>query len=383
MKFTVNRSLLKEQLAIFKGVIDLKSPLGIMTFIHFKADERLRLRVVTGESQLTLDIDAEVIEPGEVLLPGGLITEVVGTYAGDDATFNYDRSLSKEVSIICGRNTTHFSTVPVEEFVPAWSVDGKYDRNMPVVDLKRAIDYVSFAAAPRNDDREALRCVSFKINKGILELACADGYRLARSRTAIMEEDLFEDIAIVLDNRAMSDLRHVISGRIDDIEISVHGGESRYVGFRAPGFEFIVRKVQLTYIDYEKYAQSEYNSSVTLQAKSLAGIAKTVRTMAMGNSFIPVIKLFSGNGVLQLKTRDYIEEDKSASASVEAVCDGEEFSIALNGNYLLQGLKAIESHCEETDKLIIRRSKMRPAVLELEGQDTFFYVIMPVEQNEK
>lgn len=382
MKFTVNRSLLKEQLAILKSVIETNSPLKLLTFIHFKADDRLRLRIVTSESQLTLDVEAEITDPGEVLLPGELITEVVGTYAGDDITFSYGKSLSKELALTCGRNTTHFAMVPVEDFVPAWVVEEKYDRRIPAGDLKRAIDFVSFAAATRNDNREALRCMSFKINKGIMELACADGYRLSRSRAAIVEEDLFEDIAAVLDNRAMVDLCRVISGRTDDIEISVHGGESCNVGFRAPGFEFVVRKVQVTYIDYEKYSSSEYNSSVTLKAKTLAGIAKTVRTMAMGDSYIPVIKLFSGDGVLQLKTKD-TEEDKSASATVEAVCDGEEFSIALNGNYLLAGLKAIEKHCEEADKLIIRRSKMRPAVLELEGQDSFFYVIMPVDMNDK
>jgi len=386
MKFTVSRSLLAEQLSILKGLIETKSHIQILSFIHIKADTRLWLKIVTGlsRSQLTLDIDADVTSPGEILLPGELFTEVVETYAGDNITFEYDKpalqleSTRKDLSVTCGRTTTHFAMVPVGEFVPPMVIKGNYDRWIPAGEFQRAIDFVLFSVADKNNPSAELRSVSFKINKGILELASADGFRLSRSRTVIQEEDLFENIAVTIDGVSMAGLRRVLSGRTDNIAISVHEGDEHIVGFKAPGFEYLTHKGPHQYIEYEKFYPDEFTGSVTLPAKNLVKVAKAIRTMAMG-AYFPVITLRSGNGVLQMKTKDDVDEDKSASVTIDAECAGEQVNFSLNGNYLLDCLKAVEKHCEDTDKLVIRCSKSKPAIFEIDGKDAFFYLVMPVE----
>ncbi len=175
MKFQVDRDVLAEAVGWASRALPARPVIPVLSGLLLQAaDDGLTLSCFDYEVSARVEVDAEIAEPGTVLVPGRLLAEITRSLPSLPVEFADD---PEGVSLTCGSASFTLVTLPVEEYpdlpdLPhtAGTVDGGV--------LAAAISQVT-PAASRDDTLPLLTGVNIEVDGETMTLAATDRYRLA------------------------------------------------------------------------------------------------------------------------------------------------------------------------------------------------------------
>jgi DNA polymerase-3 subunit beta len=175
MKFQVERDVLAEAVGWVSRALPARPVIPVLTGLLLQAaEDGLTLSCFDYEVSARAEVDAEVAEPGTVLVPGRLLAEITRSLPSLPVEFADD---PEGVSLTCGSASFTLVTLPVEEYpdLPALSqTAGTVDGGA----LAAAVGQVA-PAASRDDTLPLLTGVNLEVDDETLTLAATDRYRLA------------------------------------------------------------------------------------------------------------------------------------------------------------------------------------------------------------
>src|ERR1700761_2290403 len=174
MKFQVERDVLAEAVGWASRALPSRPVIPVLSGLLLQAADGLTLSCFDYEVSARVEVDAEVAEPGTVLVPGRLLAEITRSLPSLPVEFADD---PEGVSLTCGSASFTLVTLPVEEYpdLPALSqTAGTVDGG----DLAAAIGQVA-PAASRDDTLPLLTGVNVEVAGDMMTLAATDRYRLA------------------------------------------------------------------------------------------------------------------------------------------------------------------------------------------------------------
>ena len=175
MKFQVERDVLAEAVGWASRALPARPVIPVLSGLLLQAAEgALTLSCFDYEVSARVEVDAEIAEPGTVLVPGRLLAEITRSLPSLPVEFADD---PEGVSLTCGSASFTLVTLPVEEYpdlpelpCTAGTVDGGV--------LAAAISQVT-PAASRDDTLPLLTGVNIEVDGETMTLAATDRYRLA------------------------------------------------------------------------------------------------------------------------------------------------------------------------------------------------------------
>ena len=174
MKIRVDRDVLAEALAWVARALPTRPVVPVLSGLRLEAGTGLTLSCFDYEVSATAQIEAEVGEPGTVIVPGRLLAEITRSLPALAVEVATD---ADTVNLTCGSAEFTLFALPAEEYpeLPAppplaGTVDGGV--------LGAAISQV-VTAASRDDTLPMLTGVCLDIDGAALTLAATDRYRLA------------------------------------------------------------------------------------------------------------------------------------------------------------------------------------------------------------
>jgi DNA polymerase-3 subunit beta len=174
MRFQVERDVLADAVAWVSRALPGRPVIPVLSGLLLTAADDLTLSCFDYEVSARVQVDAKVVEPGIVLVPGRLLAEITRSLPSLPAEFADD---PEGVSLTCGSASFTLVTLPVEDYpelpgLPqaAGTVDGGA--------LAAAISQVT-PAASRDDTLPLLTGVNIEVNGETMTLAATDRYRLA------------------------------------------------------------------------------------------------------------------------------------------------------------------------------------------------------------
>ena len=174
MRFRVEREALAEALAWVARALPTRPVVPVLSGLRLDAGPGLTLSCFDYEVAATAQIEADVLEPGTVIVPGRLLTEITRSLPALAVDIATD---ADGVSVTCGSAEFTLVALSAEEYpalpVPP-AVAGTVDGGL----LGAAIGQV-VPAASRDDTLPMLTGVCLDIEDGTLTLAATDRYRLA------------------------------------------------------------------------------------------------------------------------------------------------------------------------------------------------------------
>jgi len=151
MKFQVERDVLAEAVGWSVRALPARPVIPVLAGLLLQAADGLTLSCFDYEVSARAEVDADVAEPGTVLVPGRLLAEITRSLPSLPVEFADDPD---GVSLTCGSASFTLVTLPVEEYpdlpvlsLTAGTVDGG--------DLAAAVGQV--AADRQEPPRDALR----------------------------------------------------------------------------------------------------------------------------------------------------------------------------------------------------------------------------------
>lgn len=185
------------------------------------ADDHLNVRAADREMSIQYRVRAQVVEEGQVMLLGGVATDLVNLFPeeqvvmrldnhsndGDDEDGSSGHNERHDVALQCARHQAHVRAWRPNTIITLPPGDTPIAR-MEAEGLRDAIRRVAYAAAA--DSAHRLSAVEMAFSEEHVTLAAADGYRLARYRAPLVEQITEEPEVFAVPIRGVKVLRDLL-----------------------------------------------------------------------------------------------------------------------------------------------------------------------------
>ncbi|HEU5224084.1 MAG TPA: DNA polymerase III subunit beta [Candidatus Lumbricidophila sp.] len=175
MKFEVNRDVFSEAVSFAVKLLPPRTTLPILSGVLLEAhDGRIVLSSFDYEVSSRTEIEADVSEPGTVLVSGRLLAEIAGRLPNAPVRV---RTEDSKIVVACGSANFTLLSMPVEEY-PTIPEVGAPTGVVPADAFADAVAQVGVAAS-RDDVTPVITGVQLEVQATSLGLVATDRYRVA------------------------------------------------------------------------------------------------------------------------------------------------------------------------------------------------------------
>jgi DNA polymerase-3 subunit beta len=346
MRFVVERDALAEAVAWIARSLPSRPVIPVLSGLLLQAAaDGLTLSCFDYEVSARISIDADVTEPGTVLVPGRLLAEITRSLPGHPIEVD-DKD---DMTLTCGPASFNLVTLPVGEYprlpeLPrlAGTVDGGV--------LATAIGQVT-PAASRDDTLPVITGVNVEIEGDTITLVATDRYRLAIRELGWHPARPGTSATLLVPAKTLSDAARMMMPGVP-VRIMTRGTEGTgrnggtdpagslrvadaMIGFESGGRRLTTRLIAGEYIKYSSKFPADFGSYGDMPAVPLVEAVKRVALVAERGSSVR-LSFEPGRVTIEAGTKGQAR----ARETVAADFSGEESAIAFSPQYLLDGLAA-------------------------------------------
>lgn len=326
--------------------------------------QELIIRATNLDLGIEIKIPAKIYSPGKVLVPSNIFSQFLNNLRGE-----------KSVTLELKGDTLHFSsesenvkfkTLPAEEFpvIPKQEAEALITTSAQNIAL--GLKSVFFAASPSSMKPE-LSSVYVYGDGNDLVFVGTDSFRLAEKKIRI--DDLFEGTFLLpFKNtseiiRTLDDVKEKVSLKISKNQISIETSNVLLVS----------RIVEGSYPDYRQVIYKEPKTEAVFLRDDFEGVMKSSSTFT--NKFHQIsINISVPQKVFTISSSN--QDTGELVEKIDAALSGESIEINFNHKYTADVLQALK-----TDSLSFSlNGSGKPAIIKPVGDNTFLYVVMPMNR---
>ncbi|MDQ7876930.1 DNA polymerase III subunit beta [Microbacterium sp. QXD-8] len=379
MKFHVNRDVFSEAVSFVVKLLPQRNPQPILAGVLIEASaEGLSLAAFDYEASARTTIDATVDDPGTILVHGRLLSDIASRLPNAPIQIEVDDDGG--ILLTCGSARFTLASMPVQEYPAIPEVTGDSGL-VPSEDFATAIAQVAFAAS-RDDVTPVLTGVQLEVSGTSLSLVATDRYRVAlreipwdgggtatdESTTALVPARTLTEVGKTFAHGG--DISIAFSGSGDREIIAFTAGNKTVTSLLIKGNFPPVRRLFPE--------QTEHHAVV-----NTAELAEAVRRVSLVlDRSAPLRFTFTADSVSMDASGT---EQARATESVDAtLLGGDEVTLGLNPQYLLESLGAVKSEFVRiTFTSSENANKLSPVLItpqtsvDRAGSDSFRYLLQP------
>jgi len=378
VKFHVNRDVFSDAVSFVVKLLPQRNPQPILAGVLIEATEAgLSLAAFDYEASARTTIEATVDEPGTILVHGRLLSEIASRLPNAPIQMTLDADGG--ILLSCGSARFTLASMPVQEYPAIPEVTGESGL-VPAEDFATAIAQVAFAAS-RDDVTPVLTGVQLEVTGNRLSLVATDRYRVAlreipwdggqvasdETTTALVPARTLQEVGKTFAHSG--DISIAFSGSGDREIIAFTAGNKTVTSLLIKGNFPPVRRL---------FPEATEHHAVV----NTADFVEAVRRVALVlDRSAPLRFTFTADGVSMDASGT---EQARASESVDATLSGEDVTLGLNPQYLLESLGAVRSEFTRvTFTSSENANKLSPVLVtpqtsvDKAGEETFRYLLQP------
>ncbi len=323
--------------------------------------------------------DATVNKSGAITVPSKLLSEIVNKLPSETPVSLLVDESSDNILIKSDRGSFNIKGIPSDDYPSLPFVESGTSLNIDPSSFLKALKLTIFASSS-DDSKQLLTGVNFTFNLKYLESAATDGHRLAvvlvDNKENFDEKEDFvsneENLSVTIPTRSLREIEKLVSLRSSENSIKLFYDKGQVV-FISSNQIITTRTLEGSYPNYSQLIPDNFTKLFTFNTKKIIESLERIAVLADQQSSVVKIKLNEKD--LALVSAD-AQDIGNASELVPASFDFDEFDIAFNVRYLLEGLKVISS-----ENVIFKCNlPTTPAVLVPEDNiNSFTYLVMPVQ----
>ncbi|WP_068928223.1 DNA polymerase III subunit beta [Planobispora rosea] len=360
MKFRVNRDVLAEAVAWAARVLPSRPAVPVLSGLLLEAGDDLVLSAFDYDVSARATVEADVAEPGRVLIPGRILAEITRSLPGEPVEVVTGGA---EAVLTCGSAEFGLLTMPVEDFPTLPEMPPRIGAVGGGV-FATAVGQVA-PAASRDEALPMLTAVRIDAAGENMTMAATDRYRIAAREFDWRPEQPDAAAAAMVPARVLVEVARSLRGG----EVAVALGEG-IAGFESVGRSTTVRLLDEQFIDYRSRLTDDWSIRADLPVAPFVEAIKRVALVAGSNTAIS-LSFTRGQVVVQAGGGDF----GRGTEAVDAELSGDDIRIAFQSQFLLDGLSGVHTELVR----INMESPTRPALIaEVPGdaEPAFRYLVM-------
>jgi DNA polymerase-3 subunit beta len=371
MKFSVDSAALSDSVNWVSRSLSTRPIMTALLGIVIDAQKDVTLSASDLETSAKSSFDAEIKEPGRVLVPGRLLTEISKALPNKTVTFNLD---GNRVLVTAGSAKFTLPTLPLNEY-PNLPTMPETSGNITSELFATAVNQVAVAAG-RDDSLPTLTGIHVDINKETITFAATDRYRLAVREINWTPNNPEEATTALLRARTLADAAKTISSTKNiSFALAPTTSNERLIGFTTEQKSMTSRQLDGTFPPYRHLLPSDSIATAVVEVSTLLD---SVRRVALVTDKTVPLRLKFANNTLQLEAG--AGDEAQATEEIQISYTGEPIDIAFNPTFLADGLNALGTAYVN----IAFTGSNKPAVLsgknKADGEidSSYRYLLMPM-----
>jgi DNA polymerase-3 subunit beta len=378
VRFHVNRDVFSEAVSFVVKLLPQRNPQPILAGVLIEAsDAGLSLAAFDYEASARTTIEATVDDPGTILVHGRLLSEIASRLPNAPIQVEVDEDGG--IVLSCGSARFTLASMPVQEYPAIPEVTGDSGL-VPAEDFATAIAQVAFAAS-RDDVTPVLTGVQLEVSGTALSLVATDRYRVALREIpwdgGAAASD--ESTAALVPARTLTEVGKTFS-HSGDISIAFSGsGDREIIAFTAGNKTVTSLLIKGNFPPVRRLFPEATEHHAVVNTAELAEAVRRV-SLVLDRS-APLRFTFTTDSVSMDASGT---EQARASESVDANLVGEDVTLGLNPQYLLESLGAVKSEFVRiTFTSSDNANKLSPVLItpqtsvDRAGADSFKYLLQP------
>ena len=334
MKFQVNRDVLSEAVSFAVRLLPQRTTTPVLGGILIEADANtVRLSVFDHEVSAQVEIIAQVETPGRTLVPGRLLSDIATKLPNAPVEFKLEGT---KVHVACG--TTKFA-LPIMDVAAYPTLP-----EIPVVSGVVAGDVFATAinqaaaAAMKDDVQPIYTAIQIETTGDELSLLATDKYRMALVEVAWKANPGAEGASVLVPSKTLQEVAKTFANQ-GDVSLSIINNEERQmVAFQANNRSVTALLIKGNYPPIKTMFSTEVENYSVVSKQDL--LESTRRVMLVVQRDHP-IKYTFGESTISLESIG--NEVAEASESISAELNGEENTLSLKPQYLIDGLAGVHT----------------------------------------
>lgn len=332
MKFSVDSAALTDSVNWVSRSLSTRPIMTALLGIVIDAQKDVTLSASDLETSAKSSFNAEIKEPGRVLVPGRLLTEISKALPNKTVTFQLEGS---RVLVTAGSAKFTLPTLPLNEY-PNLPNLPETSGTIASELFATAVNQVAVAAG-RDDSLPTLTGIHIDITKETITLAATDRYRLAVREINWTPNDPELTTTALLRARTLADAARTIANTKNvSISIAPTSNNERLVGFASEAKTMTSRQLDGSFPPYRHLLPSETSANAVIEVVKLLD---SVRRVALVTDKTVPLRLKFNNNTLQLEAG--AGDEAQATEELEINYSGEAIDIAFNPTFLTDGLSAL------------------------------------------
>ena len=324
--------------------------------------------------------DATVKKSGSITIPSKLLSEIVNKLPNETPVSIDVDEKSDNISIKSDRGSFNIKGIPSEDYPKLPFVESGTSLSIDPSSFLKALKLTIFASSS-DDSKQLLTGVNFTFNLKYLESAATDGHRLAvvlvdNKDNLEQKEDNLEqkedNLSVTIPTKSLREIEKLVSLGSSENSIKLFYDKGQLV-FISSNQIITTRTLEGSYPNYSQLIPDNFSKLFIFNTKKIIEALERIAVLADQQNSVVKIKLEEKD--LASISAD-AQDIGSANELVPVSYDFDQFDIAFNVRYLLEGLKVISSQ----NVIFKCNLPTTPAVLVPEDNiNSFTYLVMPVQ----
>ncbi|MCP4655769.1 MAG: DNA polymerase III subunit beta [bacterium] len=363
MEIRLNRVAFLNELAPMQGIVERRTTIPVLSHLLLRAaDEQLKVAATDLEVSLTSSCDGELKEEGAIAIQAKKLLEIIRASAGEEVTLRIEQP--GELRILVGKSRFKVRGLSAEDFPTLPSIEEEEPVKVPFRTFRRMIGKVFFAVSSE-ESRFQLSGALLQFKEDTMALVATDGHRLALVESGA--EGLTESEGVLVPRKALQELQRFESNEEMSFRRSEH-----HLSFTVGRRQLICRILEGTFPDYERVISKDNDKSVVTERQLLADVIHRVSLLTGDRSRAIRMELHPEQLVFSAANPDLGE----ATEELPCEYEGEELSLGVNPDYLVQFLAAADT---ERVRLELKDEDSQCIAYPVDGLDKrYVCVIMPI-----
>lgn len=366
MKIVCSTQKLSKAAQIVQKAIPTKAVSPILTSMYIKAqNDKVELQATNYEIGIAVSLDAEVIEEGEIILPGNYFTNLLRKLSGENVEIAKSDQENK-ITITSGGNETDLFSTSAEEYPVLNKLAVSNFVKIKDDVLKDLIKKTVFACS-NDESRPIFTGVFVGIKENEITFVATNTHRMAlKAYTSETDNGTF---SMVIPSKLLREIERINVGELpEDIMIS---WKSRQLAVRMGDIYIESRLIEGNFPDYKKVIPEAFSKEAKFKTNELLAAVDRVSLLYKEGEY-NVVRLNIDNNVMNVTSSN--PEMGKAKESIECENQGGQIEIAFNSRYINDILKNIEAEYA----VISLNSSVSPACIKPDGENNYIYIVTPI-----
>ncbi len=338
MKIKVSSSELFASLQYVSRALGVKTTMPILDHFLFEAsDGKLRITASDRETTQIVEIEVNSIEEeGSIAIPSRLLLDALKEFV--------DQPVSIETNVSTMEVVLSWDSGAIS--MPGMSADGYPDVARQIEGETKSFDIdgavlqdgitLTVFAAAENSIRPIMNGVHMEVSPDQVVFVATDGHKLVKVPVG-MTFDISEKVSFTIPRKAAVLLRGFLTKDSGMVKVSF---DSKNIHFQFGENTLITRAIEGTYPNYNAVIPQNNRSKVTVNRRSLLNTVKRVSVAADKSN--QLVKMTLGGDRMVLASCD-IDFATSADDRIDYTYEGENMSIGLRANHIIEMLSAVSA----------------------------------------